>query len=175
MSALVAVSVGLTAGRFYLHRKSSSRALRWSDYSCGVAALVCTAAIVYLIVTAYATVQDTKSAPTTSSQRIFFGQGDFLTSLIFWLDLYLVKTSVLMLFWSLFAVSRNFRRAWWTVTTFAVSMFLATLVSLLWTNGSPQYLFSPRMWWRPSIYHQAVMTANKWYSHSKPYRHVEHC
>ena len=61
-----------------------------------------------------------------------------------WTTLYLVKFSFLALIWSIFKISRPFRKAWWAVTIYSSMTFLIIFLSTLWQCGEPSTYDDPQ-------------------------------
>ena len=56
---------------------------------------------------------------------------------LLWTTLYCVKASFLALMWSVFEISRTFRKIWWVVSGYTFIAFLVCIISELWTCGRP--------------------------------------
>jgi hypothetical protein len=62
-------------------------------------------------------------------------------SAMFWIVIYLVKFSFLMLYQQIFGVSRAFMKAWWCVFAYTVLTFCICFVAIFWACGWPTLLF----------------------------------
>ena len=59
----------------------------------------------------------------------------------FWSIMGIVKFGFMVLYRSIFHISRGFMKAWWIVLVFTVVTWLMTFLSVFWICSSPKYLF----------------------------------
>ena len=140
------VGLALTAGRFAIRQRLSGK-FQASDYLNLLAALLLVAFVAlysyhfpvfFSVVFAAIGI----GPPVTDDTVVLFFQLDVGLSLLFWVIMYLVKFSFLMLYRSLFGVSRAFRRAWWAVAGFTFLTFWPCLFTALCVCGPPRNLVS---------------------------------
>ena len=119
---------------------------RYADYLNGAAALVL---VVLLVVQCQYLPLDHAIADWSSGGHVSLRRSDFATFyrveftvlVLFWIVLYLVKFSLLMLYRALFAIQTRFRISWWGVFAFTAVAFLIDILSSLWLCGQPAGLF----------------------------------
>lgn len=58
--------------------------------------------------------------------------------IMFWCTMYTVKASFLALYWSIFRVSKGFRKAWWCATIYMTLSFIAIILVRLFPCGRVQ-------------------------------------
>ena len=95
-----------TLGRFVLRWRHHIR-LRWDDFfnALALACFIATAAGDHIV--------DLMDGTTAMFLRL-----ELASYLFLWATLYSVKASFLALCWSIFQVSRSFRKAWWIITVY---------------------------------------------------------
>ena len=79
--------------------------------------------------------------PSPSDFDLFF-RSIVALEITFWVTLYCVKTSFLLLYYVIFRVSRPFKIAWLAVLAYTILSFLACILVSFWTCGSPSELFN---------------------------------
>lgn len=139
--------------------------LRWSDYLNAAATLVLIAFIAiqgyYLPLFSVAERAKLGKRPVFKyDEYVTLYRAEFILSFLFWSVLYLVKFSFLMLYRSIFAVSKTFRVAWWGVFAFTALVFPVHLLDSLWMCGDPSGLFNPGATKSPS-YSWIIESANE--------------
>ena len=136
----------MTAGRLYIHRNKTNSLSRWADYL-NVAAAVLLIAFVstqaYFLWLYYAIqLWAANLGPRVShNDLVTYYHVEFALFIVFWVIIYLVKFSFLMLYRALFAISKPFRAAWWGVFTFTFMAFLVDIFASMWMCGNPPDLF----------------------------------
>jgi hypothetical protein len=63
--------------------------------------------------------------------------------IMFWCTMYTVKASFLALYWSIFRVSKGFRKAWWCASVYITLSFTATILIRLFPCGRVQDVVNP--------------------------------
>ena len=118
-----------------------------SDYANAAAVVVLIACVVershflpLLIATSVPVVESGTAIPLAKVRASF--KVRFTNALLFWSTLYLAKLSLLLLYRSLFAVSRRFTRAWWITTVFTALAWGVHVLDTLWLCGAPSDLFT---------------------------------
>lgn len=77
----------------------------------------------------------------SNSEFELYSRSVLAVSLQFWLCLYLVKLSFLLLYWRIFGISQNFMKVWWIVAIFTLVTFLVNFLAPLWSCNTPAQLF----------------------------------
>jgi len=142
---LTSVAVVLTTGRFIIRMRNRSR-LALDDWAHGFAM---TMLIVYMI--QYSILFPISNAvelygigigpkPSTSELKRFLHLL-IPTEIMFWVVLYSVKITFLLLYREIFGVSLIFLRVWWIVFLYTFLTFWAAFLTVFWTCGSPSKLF----------------------------------
>ena len=156
-----AVAISLTTGRFFIRNRNGGSGLltaaALSDHLNGAAAVVLVgmvAAKSYFLPLYYAVqLWAADLGPGVEHKdMITYYQVGVGTFMLFWVVIYLVKFSFLMLYRSLFAVSKSFRAVWWGVFVFNMMAFFICFLSVLWTCGHPGKLFNTSQSLSPCIW-----------------------
>ena len=58
-------------------------------------------------------------------------------NMFFWVVIFLVKSSFLATYWTVFSISRWFRTAWWMVAVYTFLTFWILFLAQLWACGTP--------------------------------------
>lgn len=147
---LCSLDIVLTFGRLYIRRRKV-RKLLWDDILNGVAlvALIAFIATYQVYLPSEHNIELyglglSGSAPT-KEQMIFSLKLNMANVVLFWIVIYLVKSSFLALYWTVFSVSSGFRKAWGLVATYTVISFCATFLALFWHCGHPKGVVDPGM------------------------------
>lgn len=109
--------------------------LEWDDLSHGLAV----ATLVAYIATYTPTIM--QAQPLSDSDLALYIRYILALSLLFWVCIYLIKLSFLLLYRKLFGVSQRFMRVWWAVAIFTLITFLACILASFWVCSSPGLLF----------------------------------
>jgi hypothetical protein len=119
-----AVAIVVTLGRFFI-RWHYVKGARLDDLFCGLACASLIGFIAMNHIGAYTDDDDLAISTYLSS--------DFLL----WSTLYFVKASFLALMWMVFNIESRFRKMWFFVSAYTLIAYIGTLISELWTCGSP--------------------------------------
>lgn len=66
------------------------------------------------------------------------------SEILFWVVLYLVKFTFLLLYRQIFGVNKQFKKYWWAVFAYTFITFWAAFLTVFWTCGTPSKLFNLR-------------------------------
>ena len=79
--------------------------------------------------------------PSDSDVQKYF-HFEVAVSSMFWIVIYLVKLSFLMLYKQIFGISRLFMKAWWPVLAYTLLTFCICFVAVFWSCLFPTLLFN---------------------------------
>ena len=143
---LTSVAIVLTVGRFYIRYKKVHK-LCAEDYLNGLA-LVTLIAFLSTLDAMFPTLLQEEDyglgltdAMPTDDQMTTANKLNFANVILFWLTIYSVKASFLMMYYAVFKVSPNFRKAWWATAVYICISFWATVLASLWNCGDPAKVF----------------------------------
>lgn len=123
----LALTIVVTLSRFYLRCKY--RILEWDDFFNGLA-LMC--------LIGYSVLPDSDDQTDPSYWKL-----QLADNMLIWVTLWLVKASFLALIWSIFNISKGFRRAWWIAMIFTFLAFWPCFFNNLWQCGLPSKYGDP--------------------------------
>lgn len=145
---LTGVSIVLTIGRFIIRYRTRS-ALQWDDLTHGFALL---ALLVFMALytrlfplTVELLLYSVGVGPMPSPAQLSkFFHLLVPTEIMFWVVLYAVKVTFLLLYREIFGVKKNFMRFWWAVMAYTIITFLIAFFTVFWSCGSPSQLYNLR-------------------------------
>lgn len=136
---MTGIAMLMTAGRYILRYRNSGRFF-WDDAAHGLALI-----FLVVMIAAFTAADDsiTKSEGKLSLSGYYnYRRIELVVSIFFWLCVYSVKLAFLLLYRTLFGVSRTFNRAWWAVTTFTFLTFWVCIAGVFTICGQFQNFFN---------------------------------
>lgn len=141
---MTAVAVLLTTGRFIIHWRKN-RKLHWDDWLNALALMFLVATIclfeIYVPIEYNAILYSMglSTRPPTDLEAVRDMKLNIADILLFFCTVYSVKASFLALYWQIFQVSRGFRIAWYSLTTYIIVSFIVSVVTVFTRCGPAQY------------------------------------
>lgn len=133
--------------------------IRWWQFRAyKVDDLFCCLALLCLL--GYLAMAQWKISDTIPLDSVLLWRVDLACDMLFWSALYCVKASFLSLTWSIFKISNEFRKVWWTVSIYTLGTFLAIMLSQFWQCGNPP---NPIDYDNPVVCQQTVQDVNAVY------------
>ena len=143
---LTFVGLALTFGRFVIRMRTKS-SLKSDDFTQCFALLIL---IIYMAMysalfplTMELQLYSLKMGPKPSTAHLHkFFHLLVPTEIFFWVVIYLVKLTFMLLYQQIFGVKKKFMVFWWIVLTYTILTFIAAVLTVFWSCGSPSELFS---------------------------------
>ena len=134
-------AIVLSAGRYAIRLKILKKPLKADDYVHGLA-LVFLVGYVSTYSLEYSWIAGAGLGEQPSDSVLLrYVHLDFAVALLFWIVIYLVKSTFLLLYRFLFGIDETFVRIWWTVSVFTGLTFLINFTSVFWLCEAPRHLF----------------------------------
>ena len=143
----MSVDIVLTAGRYAIRIRNTG-GLHWDDafHGFALASLIAFTATLQHYLWVLNAVKDaaagTRPLPPTSV-IVTYTKVEFAVSIVFLVCINFVKLAFLMLYWTLFSISKRFRVYWWVVMAFTLASFSAEMIAMAWNCGHVSWLFDP--------------------------------
>jgi hypothetical protein len=128
----------MTAGRLFIRYMSTDHFLSadWINAVACVFLVGFTATYAHYIDLAFAVGHAYGKGPPVSDDNLAsYFKGAVVVEALFWITIFLVKASFLMLYSSPFKLSRRFMEAWWGAVMLTVLCFLSSMASVLPERG----------------------------------------
>ena len=134
-------AIVLSAGRYAIRLKILKKPLKADDYVHGLALVFLVGYVsTYSLGCSWIAGAGLGKQPS-DSDTIRYLHIEVAVILLFWIVIYLVKSSFLLLYRFLFGIDENFMRIWWTVSVFTGVTFLINFTSVFWVCKAPRHLF----------------------------------
>ena len=134
-------AIVLSAGRYAIRLKILKKPLKADDYVHGLALVFLVGCVsTYSLEYSWIAGEGLGEQPS-DSDTIRYLHLEVAVVLLFWIVIYLVKSTFLLLYRSLFSIDETFMRIWWTVSVFTGVTFLINSTAVFWECEAPRHLF----------------------------------